>query len=120
MELTGVAPFRGIQGRSFAPILRGGPDVHRSALLVEEDQPFGLPGLPGPVRMRTVITSEGRLTRYFGTSQAELYDHSADPGELENLAALPEHRELEQRLTEALVAEMAGLADEGTAPTAAA
>ncbi|KHL05070.1 sulfatase [Sinomonas humi] len=120
MELTGAAPFRGIQGRSFLPVLIGGAEAHRSALLVEEDQPFGLPGLPGPVRMRTVITSEGRLTRYFGAGETELYDHISDPGELENLAGRPEHRELERRLTEALVVEMASLADEGTAPTAAA
>lgn len=120
MELTGAAPFRGIQGISFAPILHGGEDVHRSALLVEEDQPFGLPGLPGPVRMRTVLTDEGRLTRYFGAGEVELYDHALDPGELHNVAGHPEYAALERRLTEALVTQMAGLADEGIAPTAAA
>jgi arylsulfatase A-like enzyme len=120
MELTGAAPFRGIQGKSFARILRGEAQTHREALLVEEDQPFGLPGLPGPVRMRTVITPRGRLTRYFGSGTSELYDHRADPGELENLAGRPEHGDLERQLTEALVVEMAGVADEGTAPTAAA
>ncbi|WP_415855930.1 sulfatase, partial [Sinomonas sp. G460-2] len=116
MELTGAAPFRGIQGRSFLPVLGGTTESHRTALLVEEDQPFGLPGLPGPVRMRTVITAEGRLTRYFGAREAELYDHTSDPGELDNLAGRPDHRALERRLTEALLVEMASLADEGTAP----
>ncbi|GAB4099682.1 sulfatase family protein [Sinomonas halotolerans] len=120
MELTGAAPFRGIQGRSFVPVLRGTATAHRDALLIEEDQPFGLPGLPGPVRMRTVVTVEGRLTRYFGAGETELYDHAADPGELHNLAGDPGHAGLERRLTEALVASMAALADEGTAPTAAA
>lgn len=120
MELTGTHPFRGIQGRSFAPILAGGEDVHRPALLIEEDQPFGLPGLPGPVRMRTVVTAEGRLTRYFGAGEVELYDHAQDPQELHNVAGRPEHAELQRRLTEALLTQMASLADEGIAPTAAA
>jgi arylsulfatase A-like enzyme len=120
MELTGAVPFRGIQGRSFLPVLRGDTQTHRAAVLIEEDQPFGLPALPGPVRMRTVITEEGRLTRYFGGGESELYHHISDPGELANLAGLPERRELERRLTEALLVEMASLADEGTAPTAAA
>lgn len=120
LDLTGAEPFRGIQGRSFAGILGGGADSHREALLVEEDQPFGLPGLPGPVRMRTVVTAEGRLTRYFGAGEVELYDHAEDPGELRNVAGLPAYAALERRLTEALVTQMASLADEGTAPTAAA
>ncbi|MDQ0258251.1 arylsulfatase A-like enzyme [Sinomonas atrocyanea] len=120
MELTGAGQFRGIQGISFASILHGGEDVHRPALLIEEDQPFGLPGLPGPVRMRTVVTAEGRLTRYFGAGEVELYDHALDPWELHNVAGQPEYAALERRLTEALVTQMASLADEGTAPTAAA
>jgi len=72
------------------------------------------------VRMRTVITSEGRLTRYFGTDVAELYDHRADPGELLNRAGDPAFAGLEDRLLRTMLDEMANLADQGTAPTAAA
>ncbi|RAX43785.1 sulfatase [Arthrobacter sp. AQ5-06] len=120
LELTRTAWYRGIQGRSLLPLLQGRKAAHRDALLIEEEQPFGLLGLPGPVRMRSVITAEGRLTRYFGTDMSELYDHRSDPDELDNLAGLPEHRALEHRLSEAMLVEMAALADEGTAPTAAA
>ncbi|MFF1829702.1 sulfatase [Paenarthrobacter sp. NPDC058040] len=120
LELTGSAGFRGIQGRSLVPLLTGATAQHRSALLVEEEQPFGLDGLPGPVRMRTVITKEGRLTRYFGTDIMELYDHRSDPGELVNLSGNPSAAGLEDRLLRTMLEEMAGVADEGTAPTAAA
>lgn len=120
LELTGSAGYRGIQGRSIVSLIRGSLEQHRDALLVEEDQPFGLDGLPGPVRMRTVITAEGRLTRYFGTDVAELYDHRNDPAELLNLAGDPAFAELEDRLLRAMLDQMAAVADEGTAPTAAA
>ncbi|HKU35795.1 MAG TPA: sulfatase-like hydrolase/transferase, partial [Paenarthrobacter sp.] len=120
LELTGSAGFRGIQGRSLVPLLTGEAAQHRNALLVEEEQPFGLDGLPGPVRIRTVITKEGRLTRYFGTDIVELYDHRSDPGELVNLSGNPSAAGLEDRLLRTMLEEMAGVADEGTAPTAAA
>lgn len=119
-ELTGSAGFRGIQGRSLVPVLQGSAVHHREAVLVEEEQPFGLEGLPGPVRMRTVITAEGRLTRYFGTDVTELYDHRVDPGELENQAGNPAYADLENRLLRRMLEEMASLAEQGTAPTAAA
>ncbi|WP_420178378.1 sulfatase [Paenarthrobacter sp. TA1.8] len=120
IELTGSKGYRGIQGRSLVPLLLGDTEHHREALLVEEEQPFGLEGLPGPVRMRSVITAEGRLTRYFGTEIAELYDHNTDPGELVNRAGDPEFAPLEDRLLRAMLDEMAALTDRGTAPTAAA
>jgi arylsulfatase A-like enzyme len=120
IELTGSKGYRGIQGRSLVPLLLGDTEHHREALLVEEEQPFGLEGLPGPVRMRSVITAEGRLTRYFGTEIAELYDHNIDPGELVNRAGDPEFAPLEDRLLRAMLDEMAALTDRGTAPTAAA
>ncbi|WP_159702096.1 sulfatase [Arthrobacter sp. 18067] len=120
LELTGSEGYRGIQGRSLVPVLQGIARHHRDAVLVEEEQPFGLDGLPGPVRMRTLITAEGRLTRYFGTETYELYDHSSDPGELHNRAGDPAFTELEDRLTRAMLEEMAALSDQGTAPTAAA
>ncbi|WP_311213508.1 MULTISPECIES: sulfatase-like hydrolase/transferase [unclassified Arthrobacter] len=120
LELTGSKEYRGIQGSSLVPLLQGEADHHRDSLLVEEEQPFGLEGLPGPVRMRTVITAEGRLTRYFGTGITELYDHREDPGELVNRAGNPDYAGLEERLLRTMLEEMAALTDEGTAPTAAA
>ncbi|MCI9889823.1 sulfatase-like hydrolase/transferase [Micrococcales bacterium 31B] len=123
LELTGVELFRGIQGRSLVPLLRGEGNENaapRDAIVIEEDQPFGLPGLPGPVRMRTLLTSEARLTRYFGTDMVELYDLREDPDELRNVAYQARYAELLQRMSERMLAEMVALTVMGTRPTASA
>jgi arylsulfatase A-like enzyme len=120
LDLTRTLPYRGIQGISLVPLLQGKVHSVRNALIIEEDQPFGLPGLPGPVRTRSVLTTEGRLTKYFGTDIAELYDHETDREELNNVAGEPEFKELQDRMTLAMLEGMAALADDGIAPTAAA
>ena len=129
LDLAGAAPYRGIQGASLVPLLLDDPaparpgvrrQRGRDAVLVEEDQPFGVAGLPAPVRMRTLITREARLTRYVGTDITELYDLRRDPEERHNVAGLPEAAELEARMTARLADELALLAETGRAPTAAA
>ncbi|MGO2113110.1 MAG: sulfatase family protein [Pseudoclavibacter sp.] len=129
LDLTGAKPYRGIQGRSLVPFFEhGGPDAEpprdemrgRDAVLVEEDQPFGVDGLPAPVRMRTLITRDARLTRYIGTPITELYDLRADPNELHNIAGTPAAAPLEARIMARLAEERAALADTGRAPASAA
>jgi arylsulfatase A-like enzyme len=120
MELTGTHLYRGIQGTSLVPLLERRAISVRDALIIEEDQPFGLPGLPGPVRTRSVLTKAGRLTRYFGTDITELYDHELDREELNNVAREAKFKDLEEVLALAMMEGMAALADSGTAPTAAA
>ena len=120
LELTGVPGHRGIQGRSLVPLLRGEADVHRSAVVVEEDQPFGLDGLPAPVHIRSVISSEGRYTRYFGTDLEELYLFATDPSEEHNVAARPEHAAALHRMRALLLDELLALTDHGFRVRAAA
>lgn len=85
LDLVGPDALQTAQGRSLAPLMAGEPVPWRSSLLIEEDQPYGIDGLPGPVRIRTLITDEFRLSRYAGTSQGELYDLVVDPDETVNL-----------------------------------
>lgn len=120
MELARVPAFRGIQGRNLARDGQMTLESGARALLIEEDQPFSLDGLPAPVRMRTVITAEGRLTRYMGTEIAELYDHRDDPDELENLAGDARAQALRQRLECELTEQLVHLAAARCRPTAAA
>lgn len=120
LDLAGVDPFRGIQGQSLRGLLEGRAERLRDALLVEEDQPFGLPGLAGPVRMRTVVTEDARLTVYAERKFGELYDRGRDPDELENLWDVPEAGELRQRLHRQLVAAMIHADDAGVRPVAGA
>ncbi len=120
LELAGVRAFHGIQGRSLQPLLDGSADTIREAVLIEEDQPFSIDGLPAPVRMRSVVTAEGRLTRYFGAPGIEVYDHRTDPGELHNVAGQPQAAELQRTLENALLEEMARVCDLAPTPTFAA
>ena len=113
LDLAAVQPFRGIQGRSVQPILAGEIATHRDAVLVEEDQPFGVDGLQAPVRMRTLITDEGRMTRYHGESFGELYLSTDDPDEEHNRFADPTVDAVERGFRDRLFDEMLTLADEG-------
>ncbi len=120
MDLADVPSFRGIQGRSLAVDGQLSATAGSASLLIEEDQPFALDGLPAPVRMRTVITTEGRLTRYMGTEITELYDHRSDPDELLNVAGTVHAEALQRRLEAELTEQLVHLATARSRPTAAA
>lgn len=113
LDVAGVDHFRGIQGRSLQPILRGAAADHRDAILVEEDMPIGAEGLPAPVRMRTLITGSGRLTVYHGHGIGELYDFGSDPLEQTNRYGAAGARALQDGLLERLAYEVIELADVG-------
>lgn len=113
LDLAEVGAFRGMQGHSLVP-LRDDPSLpHRDAVLIEEDQPSGIDGLPGPVRIRTLVTDEARLTLYHDQPFAELYDHRTDRHETLNLAGEPASAGLEARMRARLLHEVLSLADEG-------
>jgi arylsulfatase A-like enzyme len=120
LELSGTRPFRGIQGKSLVPLMQGKTATVRDAVLIEEDQPFGLPGLPGPVRMRSILTPQARLTRYFGTGIVELFDHTTDPDEMRNVADDPAYDGLLRELTERMLEEIMAMTVMGTRLTASA
>lgn len=107
LDLAGLPPYHGLQGRSLLPLADALALRLREHLLIEEDEPFGVAGLPGPVRMRTLLTESARLTTYDTVPDGELYDLAADPDERVNLhaGAAPALRaELTERLAAALVA----------------
>lgn len=106
------------QGRSLVPVMTGQEDNWRKALLVEEDQPFGTDGLPGPVRLRTVVTNEFRLTQIEDLGITELYDLMADPEELVNLAGAG--TSLEAEALRVMVQELMRVDDDSVVPFDAA
>lgn len=124
LELTGAPHWQGIQGRSLVGRLGGrstdDPRGRHEALLVEEDQPFGLPELPGPLSIRTLVTNDVRFTIHGGTDVVEYYDLARDPDELVNLAvAEPGHPRLAAATTHLLETVLA-TSDRGRRPVAAA
>lgn len=80
----GLAPARGMLGQSLLPAMQGG--AARQEVLIEYESQSPLPGREGAGgRMRTLITSDARLTVYDGEELGELYALDADPGETTNL-----------------------------------
>jgi arylsulfatase A-like enzyme len=120
LELAGTSPMAGVQGASLAPMMEGNAGEWRTAILVEEDQPYGLPTLPGPVRLRTVITDALRYTRIAGTSISELYDLRSDPLEMSNCAGADTAGELREAANAVMVDELMRVVDDSKVPFNAA
>jgi arylsulfatase A-like enzyme len=120
LDLTSAPPLPRAQGRSLAPLLTAGAAWSRSGLLIEEDQPFGLPELPGPVRMRTVVTDRFRLTEIAGHGVSEFFDLHQDPEECHNLAPNPDQAEFLAQGREAMLQEVLGVIDSTRVPFHAA
>lgn len=124
LELVGAKPLVGAQGKSLVSLMRGSEHPLHDGLMVEEDQPFGLEGLPGPVRIRTLITQEFRLTQIFGNGDelrfVELYSLVDDPLELENLAVNPATQDFMSGARASMLNELIRLADQSKVPFSAA
>jgi N-acetylglucosamine-6-sulfatase len=105
-EIMGVAPAGPVDGRSLLPLLKGGSPAWREALVLElwSDADAG----KGFVGLRTADRKYGRLE----SGEEELYDETADPYELQNLAGDPgwgaEKARLAERLEAALAEPSAG------------
>lgn len=101
-----LAPFHGMQGRSFLPVLAGHEAAARDAVLIEEDGHAPTFGLTVPVRVRTVVTASHRLTIYDQSGWGELYDLRDDPNELINLIDDPRQASVRARMFELLAREL--------------
>ncbi|MCB2036353.1 MAG: sulfatase-like hydrolase/transferase [Ottowia sp.] len=78
---AGIAPVNGMQGVD----LGAARPAARQALLVEEDNQRAYLGFDQPVRVRTLVTADHRLSIYQGADWGEVYDLRADPHERHNL-----------------------------------
>ena len=102
LDLAGAEPLVGMEGRSFAPVLRGETDTHRDAVIVERIAIFGSgrPELVGTakahaepivLRVKMLVTEDWKLLHYGTTDYGELYNVKDDPEDLNNLWDDPAH-----------------------------
>ena len=111
LELAGVPAHHGMQGASLVPVLANPQATVRDHVLVEEDQMADLLGVGRPLRMRTLVTEDARLTLYDGSDEGELFDLARDPNELDNLWARLDARSRRTELVERLARLMMEYAD---------
>jgi arylsulfatase A-like enzyme len=116
LDLAGVPEYTGMQGQSLVPVLDDQDATVRDRVLVEEDEMFDMARVGQPLRMRTLITPDGRISRYAGTTDGELFDRRSDPGEMNNLWHDTAGRDLRHQLGEELTMTMMENADTGIRP----
>lgn len=85
LELADLPEFSGMQGASLVPVLDDPAASVRDHVFVEEDFVPGEVIPVFPAKIRSLVTEEGRITRYT-TGEVEVYDWAGDPGECVNLA----------------------------------
>lgn len=103
LDLAQAEPLAGMEGRSFAPLLRGDTDEHRDAVIVERISRLG--GTQ-TMKVKMLVTEEWKLLHYGSAPYGELYDVVNDPEDLHNLWESPGHADIRRRLTDRLLAEL--------------
>ncbi|RZS84728.1 sulfatase family protein [Pigmentiphaga kullae] len=117
LHRTGTAPYHDIQGMSLLPALDDPGWQGHDAVLIEDEIQRVFGGFDSPVRLRTLITRQWRLSVYLGAEWGELYDLANDPHERVNLWHDPRHAGTRASLMEALVRKMMALASRSPLPT---
>ena len=106
LDYCDLEPFDGMQGTSLRPIVEDPTATVRDHVYIEDDNPNFERMRVLPAKARTLLTEEGRITRY-ASGEVEVFDLAADPDEMNDLSGRPEGRDCEahlaDRLTDALI-----------------
>ncbi len=106
LDMAGYEPEDKMFGHSLTPLLEDPSGSVRDSVLIEEAMPVDVDGDGYAYGLRTLVTEDARLTIYIGSEHGELYDLTNDPGEINNLFAKPEGKELRATMMEKLAYSM--------------
>lgn len=116
LERTQIEPFNGIQGRSLLHAIAGDDDTN-DAMLIEADDQRSYLGFDKPIRLRTLVTRNWRMSVYQCAEWGEIYDLENDPDEMMNLWDEPSHSRIRAELMEILARKQIELVDRSPFPT---
>jgi arylsulfatase len=100
LEAAGIAPPSSFEAKSLWPILKGEAEAIRTEVYSELARDHIQTGAEYMVMRRD---ARWKLVYYLGETCGELYDMSADPGEVRNLWSSPEHTELREQMVKDLL-----------------
>jgi len=101
LELVGAEIPKGVDGRSFAPILRGERESYRERVMVECLHQFQYDR-----NVKALITGDWKLVYWGGQSYGELYNLANDPSEAVNLWEDPSSQSIKSDLLHELLDEL--------------
>ena len=104
-----------MQGIDATPLLTDSTAKVRDEIFIEEDQLNDILQVGTPLRMRTLITEDARLTVYQGYDGIELFDLQEDPNEMHNRV---DDKTLQAQMTERLMRTLMENNDLSPKPTA--
>ena len=85
LDRAGLAPHNGMQGQPANRIVSEGKASQHDGLVVEQTTQRPVPGFTEPVRVRTFVDRDWRLSLWSGMDRGELYNLGDDPFEQRNL-----------------------------------
>ena len=97
LSWAGIEVPRSMVGVDQGPVWRGETAAVRDHCIVENHHE------PTTIHIKTYVEDRYKLTIYFQRDYGELFDLSADPGEVNNLWDSPEHQGLQAELTRKLL-----------------
>ena len=89
----------------------------RKGMLIEQDAQRPNFHFDGPIRARTYVTERWRLSRYAGSTFAELYDLENDPHEMHNLWNEPDFQGIKAELLDLMLMEIVASQEQSPLPT---
>ena len=110
LDRAGLAPYNGMQGKSFLGSLSG-DKPHRDEVLIEFNNNDARMGMVTVPRVRTLRSKTWRLSVYAGEDWGELYDLENDPNETHNLWSDPKATKAKLEMSLRLVEQLAQQTD---------